>query len=44
MRLQLSKFALADFDDIYDRTDARWGRRQALSYVNALWDALEEIQ
>lgn len=43
MRLHLSKLASEDLDSIYQRTRADWGERQALKYVNSLWDTLENI-
>jgi plasmid stabilization system protein ParE len=44
MRLQLSRLALDDLTRIHDFTLAEWGERQAIKYLNMLWDALEEIQ
>ena len=44
MRLRLSKLALADFGLIDGYTVAEWGAEQAVNYIHALWDALEEIQ
>lgn len=43
MRLRLSKLALRDITLIHDYTVGEWGGEQAVKYVNALWDALEEI-
>ncbi len=43
MRLILSSLALEDIALIHDYTVDEWGLEQALKYVNALWDALEEI-
>ena len=44
MRLRLSRLALDDIAQIHDYTAAEWGAEQALKYVGALWDALEEVQ
>lgn len=44
MRLILSKLAIEDIATIDDYTVAKWGVEQAVRYVHALWDALEEIQ
>ena len=43
MRLRLSKLALSDITLIHDYTVGEWGGEQAVKYVSALWDALEEI-
>ena len=43
MRLRFSKLALDDLALIHDYTLAEWGEEQAVKYVGALWDALEEI-
>ena len=44
MRLRISRLALDDIAQIYDYTAAEWGVEQAVQYVNALWDALEDLQ
>ena len=44
MRVRLSKLALEDIGLIDDFTVAKWGVEQAMKYINAIWDALEEIQ
>ena len=43
MRLIFSALALEDIELIHDYTVDEWGEEQALKYVNALWDALDEI-
>jgi plasmid stabilization system protein ParE len=43
MHLRFSKLALDDLTLIHDYTVGEWGEDQAVKYVNALWDALEEI-
>ena len=43
MRLKLSRLALDDIALIHDDSVRVWGEAQAVKYVNALWDALEEI-
>lgn len=43
MRLRFSKLALDDIALIHDYTVGEWGEAQAVKYVGALWDALEEI-
>ena len=44
MRVRLSKLALEDIALIDDFTVEKWGVEQAVKYINAIWDALEEIQ
>jgi plasmid stabilization system protein ParE len=43
MRLRFSRLALGDIDLIHGYTLGEWGETQAVKYVSALWDALEEI-
>ena len=43
MRLRLSSLALDDLTAIHDYTLDKWGEEQAVKYVHAVWDALEEI-
>lgn len=43
MRIRLSKFALGDLDSIYAHTIQKWGREQADSYLNDIWDTFEKI-
>ena len=43
MRLRFSRLALDDIALIHDATVNEWGGEQAVKYVGALWDALEEI-
>ena len=43
MRLRLSKLAIEDITLIHDYTVGEWGEEQAVKYVHALWDALEEV-
>lgn len=44
MHVRLSKLNLEDIALIDDFTVAKWGVEQAVKYINAIWDALEEIQ
>ena len=43
MRLRLSRLAVEDVEFVHDYTVTEWGEAQALKYVGALWEALEEI-
>ena len=43
MRLRFSRRALDDLTLIHDYSVGEWGETQAVKYVSALWDALEEI-
>ena len=43
MQLRLSKLAIGDITLIHDYTVGEWGEEQAIKYVHALWDALEEV-
>ena len=43
MRLRLSRLAIEDIMLIHDYTVGEWGEEQAVKYVHALWDALEEV-
>ena len=43
MQLRLSKLAIGDITLIHDYTVGEWGEEQAVKYVHALWDALEEV-
>ena len=43
MRLRFSRLALEDLALIHDYSLSEWGEALAVKYVNALWDALEEV-
>ena len=44
MKFRLSKLAQEDIAHIYDYTLAEWGEEQAVQYISALLDVLEEIK
>jgi toxin ParE1/3/4 len=43
MVLRLSHLAVADLNEIYGYTFARWGEEQAERYLALLWDAMESL-